>query len=104
MIEPWTVGFGLACLATLGFAVRSADHSAIFMAVLCVATWAISSIGWYRDATYLWPAIDLLVAMLAVDLWMAGRQRWQRRFMALAVTQILLHLANSLTQDAYFVL
>jgi hypothetical protein len=103
MIDPWTAWYGVACLATLALAVHGEDHSAIFMAALCMAVWAISNIGWSRDAIYLFPAIDLLVALIAVDLWRMETRRWQAAFLCLATAQVGFHVINELTQSAYFV-
>ena len=79
--------FGLACLATIAFAVRSGDEMAMFLAVALTAMWAASNIvtrkaqesstGFDPLALVVWGSLVPIVPFLLLSLWLDPvERRW----------------------------
>lgn len=84
--------FGLGCLATIAFAVRTLDGNAMFLSVVLTAVWAASNVGWQADTLGMFPIMDLPFALIALSLWRIERRDWQLAVLMLAVAQLILHV------------
>ncbi len=100
-MEPVSALFGLGCAITVYLARR--DRSRLSAAALCLFGWAVSNIAWQADALRFLPAWDLVVAIVALDLYRADTERWKALFLALSVGQLCLHVMDEITDGVYVV-
>ena len=100
-MELLPILFGLACMATVAFAVRSGKSATIFLAVVLTYIWAASNIGWQLDAIDMYPIMDTAVAIYALTI--ARNGGWQRVFFVAAVSQIILHVIYAILGVGYVV-
>jgi len=85
--------FGLGCLATIAFAVRTLDWNTMFLSVVLMAVWAASNVGWQLNAMGKFPIMDVAVAAYGASLWAKDRGcTWKFAFLYLAFSQLLLHV------------
>ena len=98
-MELLPILYGIACLATILFAMRTGRTSTVFLAVVLAGVWAASNIGWQLNALDMYPIMDTAIAAYALTIARDGK--WQRVFFAAAGSQVLLHVTFYLAGDSY---
>lgn len=87
------LSFGLACgacVALARFAPVRDRGDATFLAVVLLASWAVSNVAWLHNSLETLALMDGAIAALALLLWRLGGGGWRLWFLALAIAQLAL--------------
>lgn len=88
--------YALGCVLALGMAWRSRSWDAMMSAAILALGWLASNAAYLANALDFWPAVDLAIALFALDQVRAGwtaPEWWTLAFLVLAVDQLFLDAA-----------